>query len=321
MTTTTLPRENYASLDEVIGNTPLVETESFTVNNIYQKLEYTNPSGSHYDRVYLPTIAMLESEGLIAPGDELRDITSGSAGISLSMIGTALGYKVSITVPDELPHARVAPMVSNGAEVTHCGPGYIRSASQFQRGEILNLLSNGWSRIRSADPDMRAVILENDDRRICYVNHSENLLSPKSFETIGDELIDQLEDNQPFAVILAMGNWTTISGIASVINHSWPATKIIGYEGQNRQIHDNYGTSVDGVPLRFRDDSLLDAHYEISDAERDDMDRRFNDKLPSSQQIGHSSLMGLVVAEQVVDTHQEYSRPVICLAYDQKSRY
>ncbi len=314
-----LPRvSGFASTAETIGSTPVIPTG--IRENIYQKLEYTNPSGSHYDRVYLPTILQLESEGLIHPGDQLRDITSGSAGISLGMIGSSLDYRVRITVPNELPDARVAPMLANGVEVIRSGPGYIKSASQFQRTEILSLLADGWLRFRSPDSGMRAVILEKDGQRVCYVNHSENDISPRSFGVIGQELLEQFQTETPAAIVLAMGNWTTISGIATVINPEWPDTKIIGYEGDNRQIHDNYGTSVDGVPLRFRNDALLDDTYIVTNDERDAMDLRFNKIRPLVQQVGHSSLMGLVVAEMVSEANAKKG-PVVCIAYDQKVRY
>lgn len=313
--------ELFTEIADTIGNTPLSRVELPGSNaTIFQKQEYHNPSGSHYDRVYLPTIQYLETEGLIEPGDQLRDITSGSAGISLSLLGHKLGYDVRITVPDELPSTRIDPMSQAGAKVIRCGQGYIKQASKFQSSEIKSLLADNWTRTKSTDPEMRAVILAKYDQRICYVNHSENLLSPQSFEAIGHEITEQLSDEPPSAVILAMGNWTTIRGIASVIARHWPDTKVIGYEGQDRDIHTNYGTSVDGVPLRYRDDSLLHGKIIISDSERDKMDIRFNGQLPAYQQIGHSSLMGLVAVEQL-SINQNDSRPTVCLAYDLKSRY
>lgn len=323
----------YENLSGDIGDTPLYIVEELNANKampILQKNEFYNPSGSHYDRVYLPTIKYLEDQGLVRPDDELRDITSGSAGISLSLIGNYLGYRVRVTVPDELPEARIQPMKVRGATVLRCGPGYIQAASKFQRDEIHQLVKSGWQRIRSDDPDMRAIVLQKKDQRICYINHSENALSPQSFAAIGVELDRDWQGLQPYAVVLAMGNWTSIAGISAVVREHWPETRIIGYEGDNRTIHDNYGTTVEGIPFRFKDESLVDEQRVVTNIERNLMDERINHDPasrfhPTQYQLGHSSLMGMVVAEQLA--HEKNTQdptcesPVICLAYDQKMRY
>lgn len=326
-----LPRDQqFKLLARGVGNTPTYKIDELGEElPIFQKFEFFNPSGSHYDRVYLPTIQSLEEAGLIEPGDELRDITSGSAGISLSMFGRLLGYPVRITVPDELPEARIWPMRIMDAGVVRCGSGYIKAASEFQRTEIITLLQDGWSRTRSADPDMRAIVLEKASKRICYINHSENYLSTQSFEGIGEEFVQRWESNRPFYVTLAMGNWTSIAGISRVLGKWWPNTVIVGYEGENRQNHDNYGTTVDEIPLRFKDEGLLFEKRVVTNAQRDAMDERINQSPSSrfhkrkSHQIGHSSLMGLVVAEQLAKEEQAFGsdRPVFCIAYDQKYRY
>ena len=314
-----LSREDqYLWLGSQIGDTPLVPAPTFE-GQVMMKAECANPSGSHYDRAYLQTIMELEQEGLIRPGDELRDITSGSAGISLSMIGSALGYHIRVTVPDELPESRVKPMQDWQAEVVRCGSGYIRRASEFQYGEIVDFKRSGWSRIRSQNPNMRAVIFENGDKRICYLNHSENQTSPDSFSNIAVELDIAFQDqNKPSAIALAMGNFTTIAGIAPVIRELWPEAEIIGYEGTARDIHTNFGTTVDGIPLRFKDLSLLDQTMAITDDERDGMDERVNPHLAAEQRLGHSSLMGLVVAGRILTS---VNGPVVTIAYDHKSRY
>jgi cysteine synthase len=248
----------------------------------------------------------------------LRDITSGSAGISLAVLGKELGYSVRVTVPDELPESRIFPMNYFEAEVVNAGPGYIKAASEFQAQEIHALKDDAaWELIRPTDRNQKALIFSNGERRICYLNHSENSLTVEAFQAIGEEAVRQMAE-PPQCVVLALGNWTTVAGIAPVVKKAWPSTRIIGYEGENTTIHDNYGTTVSGIPLRFHDDSLLDAKIVVTDATRDTYDEFINRNLTPGMQLGHSSIMGMAAA------HAElHERPgtALTVAYDQKLRY
>ena len=329
----TLPREvQYDKWHAIIGNTPL-EKIQLAGAEVYAKSEFNNPSGSHYDRAYLATLRTLELRGLISPGDELRDITSGSAGSSLALIGSLLNYKVNITVPPELPANRTYPMHRYGAKVTVSGDGYIKQASQEQSRSIHTLLRSGWRRVKTYDAQMNAIILEKDDNRICYINHSENQASPDAFTQIGQEIVDQ--SPRPLDhLVLAIGNWTTIAGISPVIRSAWPNTHITGFEdarnaptfhalhGQTLgdfSQHDSYGTSSIGVPLKFNQHDLIDDAVTVKVDERSAMDELFNTSRPLLAQIGHSSLMGLVVAERLLK--EDPRAQVGLLFYDQKVRY
>lgn len=287
--------------------------------DINQKLEYLNPSGSHYIRAYLENLKQLEESGLIFPGTELRDITSGSAGISLAFLGHYLGYPTRITVPDELPPSRTRPAESYGAQIVRSGPGYIKAAHDFQKDEIMQMVRDGWHRIKPADPDMRAVIFEKAGQRVCYVNHSENSATPQAFQAIGHELVAQHgKAATPSAIVLALGNFTTVRGIHDAIRPTWPHVQIMGYDSGARSSHDNYGTSVVGLSTRFMDESLLDARFTVSDEERDRMKELVNSRRPREHRIGHSSLMGLVVADMLAS---ELQGPIITIAYDHADRY
>lgn len=326
-----VPRsEKYDLLESRIGNTPIVRPPGLSEleNNVRTKLEWLNPSGSHYDRAYLSMLREFEEEGLIRPGDELRDITSGSAGISLAMLGHALGYKVRITVPDELPATRTLPMRFFGAEIIESGTGYIKKASEFQADEIRELKDTpGWELARPASRDQRAFIFtyaraDKSEKRVCYLNHSENALAPEAFKAIGEEAVSQLAE-APESILLAMGNWTTIAGISPVVRRAWPGTRIIGYEGENTLNHDNYGTTVTDIPLRFRDNSLLDEQIVVTDWERDRYDSFVNGQLPLGQQLGHSSIMGLAAADARATSQKNLglSGIILTIGYDQRLRY
>lgn len=307
-----LPRpEIFQRLHSVVGSTPIDSVLLDESGIVSIKLEYENPSGSHYDRAYLDTIEHFESIGYLKPGDELRDITSGSAGISLALIGHLLGYKVRISVPSELPANRIYPMVHYGAEVFDTGAGYVPESSQNQIREILEFRDNPeWEESRPADKSGRSFLFSNGKKRICYLNHSENELSPISFETIADELSEQTPNITH--ILLAEGNWTTINGIARRIRQVMPWVKIISYSGEvNNGTTENYGTNVPDVPIRFKDTSLVDAQAIVENEQRDAMQE-------VAPHLGRSSLMGLALAKTILSNEDA---SIVTIGYDEIKKY
>ena len=87
------------TLEETIGNTPLVKLQRLTPDNgseIWVKLEGNNPAGSVKDRAALSMIQRAEARGDIAPGDVLIEATSGNTGIALAMIAALKGYRIKL---------------------------------------------------------------------------------------------------------------------------------------------------------------------------------------------------------------------------------
>jgi len=304
--------EQLARLKIVIGHTDMEKVTLPSGQQILVKKESDNPSGSHYDRVYLKTIEHLETIGFLQPGDELRDITSGSAGTSLALLSYLLGYSARITVPAELPANRIYPMLRFGAKVIDSGAGYVPHASELQVTEIMALRAdNQWTEARPADRSSRAFSFSNHEQRICYLNHSENDLSPQAFETIADEIGEQAPDTTH--LLLAEGNWTTIAGISPRIRQLLPRVQVIGYQGEvTNNTTDNFGTNVPNVPLRFKNVDLVDAECIVTNIERDAASK-------AAPQLGRSSLMGLALAQRIIRDHP--AAHVVTIAYDQAERY
>lgn len=100
-----------------IGNTPLVELPSFNANRIYAKLEYFNPTGSVKDRAALYMIRGAIDRGELEPGGSVIEPTSGNTGIGLALIGKAMGYRVTLSMPENMSSERVAMIRALGAEV------------------------------------------------------------------------------------------------------------------------------------------------------------------------------------------------------------
>jgi len=104
-----------------IGNTPLLHLTNigrdFPHVEFCAKAEWFNPGGSVKDR---PALSMIEAgltSGLLRPGKTIIDATSGNTGIAYAMIGAALGYPVTLYLPESASHERKRILTAYGAEL------------------------------------------------------------------------------------------------------------------------------------------------------------------------------------------------------------
>jgi len=110
----------YKTLDDFVGNTPLVKLQRMagnTSNTILLKLEGNNPAGSVKDRPAYSMITRAEVRGDIKPGDTLIEATSGNTGIALAMVAAMRGYKMILVMPDNQSMERRQSMKAYGAEL------------------------------------------------------------------------------------------------------------------------------------------------------------------------------------------------------------
>jgi S-sulfo-L-cysteine synthase (O-acetyl-L-serine-dependent) len=111
---------NYPTIEQFIGNTPLVRLQRIvnsSTNTILVKLEGNNPAGSVKDRPALSMITLAEEKGLIKPGDTLIEATSGNTGIALAMAAAIKGYKMVLIMPSHMSAERRGAMKAYGAEI------------------------------------------------------------------------------------------------------------------------------------------------------------------------------------------------------------
>ena len=109
---------NYPTLEDVVGNTPLVRLKRISAgknNTLLAKLEGNNPAGSVKDRPALSMLSEAEARGEIAPGDTLIEATSGNTGIALAMAAAIKGYKMTLIMPENASAERKQAMAAYGA--------------------------------------------------------------------------------------------------------------------------------------------------------------------------------------------------------------
>ena len=107
-----------ASVVEAIGNTPMVRINRLNPNPdvlLLAKLEGANPSGSVKDRAAARMVLEAEKQGLLSPGIDILEATSGNTGIALAMIGAARGYRVTLAMPQSASEERKKMIRAFGA--------------------------------------------------------------------------------------------------------------------------------------------------------------------------------------------------------------
>ncbi len=134
----------YTTALQLIGGTPLVELKRLQEENglkarLLVKPEGLNPGGSVKDRAALAMIRQAEQDGRLLPGGTIIEPTSGNTGIGLAWIGTALGYRVIIVMPDSMSRERQLLMRAYGADVVLTEGRLGMTGAIEKAGELLQL--------------------------------------------------------------------------------------------------------------------------------------------------------------------------------------
>ena len=108
------------SVLDLIGETPMVRLSRIAPADgaeIVGKLESLNPGGSVKDRIALSMIEAAEEQGLLTPGDTIVEPTSGNTGVGLALVSAVKGYRLILTMPDNMSVERRILLKAYGAEV------------------------------------------------------------------------------------------------------------------------------------------------------------------------------------------------------------
>lgn len=98
-----------------IGHTPLVRLNRIGNGRILAKVESRNPSFSVKCRIGANMIWDAEKRGVLKPGVELVEPTSGNTGIALAYVAAARGYKLTLTMPETMSIERRKLLKATGA--------------------------------------------------------------------------------------------------------------------------------------------------------------------------------------------------------------
>lgn len=125
-----------------IGNTPLIRLNRIVKGGatVYAKIEGRNPAYSVKCRIGANMIWDAEKRGILKPGMEIIEPTSGNTGIALAFVGAARGYKVTLAMPESMSIERRKVLKAFGAnliltEASKGMPGAIRTASELAAEE------------------------------------------------------------------------------------------------------------------------------------------------------------------------------------------
>ncbi len=110
----------YNSMQDLIGNTPLVKLNNFelpTEVNLYAKLELYNPSGSLKDRTGKYMLEDAENKGILKQGGTIVEATAGNTGLGIIFAALNKGYRIVFVVPTKFSKEKQSLMKALGAEI------------------------------------------------------------------------------------------------------------------------------------------------------------------------------------------------------------
>jgi cysteine synthase A len=205
--------EFFDGLVSAIGNTPLIRMRTLSEQtgcNILAKAEFLNPGGSVKDRTALFIIRDAEKRGTLRPGGMIVEGSAGNTGIGLATVGTSLGYKVTIVIPETQSQEKKDVIRIAGADLREVPAlpykdpnNYIKMSARLT--EELN---------------------ETQPNGAMWANQFDNLANRQAhYETTGPEIWAQT-DGKVDGFICSVGTGGTLSGVAMYLKEKNPNVTI-----------------------------------------------------------------------------------------------
>ena len=297
----------YNSLDEIIGNTPLLrlrnteKAHSLTAR-LFAKTEYFNPAGSVKDRTAKFMIDSAEKRGVLKRGMTLIEPTSGNTGIALAAIGASRGYKVILTMPETMSVERRKLISAYGAEIV-LTDGKKGMAGAIEKAEQLKGELNG-------------VILGQ------FVNPAN---VSAHFLTTGPEIWNDTDGNVDIFVA-GVGTGGTVTGVGRYLKSKNEAVKIIAVEPQSSPVlskgksgaHAIQGIGAGFVP-EILDTHVYDRVLTVSDA--DALSAMRETVKREGLFIGISSGAALCAGIEIAKSEENTGKNIVLLFPDGGDRY
>ena len=309
MTKLATPRGKiFDSILEAVGGTPLVKLnklpqENGCVGTVLAKLEFFNPLSSVKDRAALGMIEGAEREGRLKPDSVLVEPTSGNTGIGLAFVAALKGYKLILTMPENMSVERRKLLAFLGATI------------------VLTPSAEG----------MTGAIKKAEE----IVGSTQGALMLQQFKNKANPAIHRLTTAQEIWVdtegkvdvfIAGVGTGGTVQGIGEGLRAHNPAIKIIAIEPASSPVlsQGKSGThGIQGIGANFVPDildvSALDEILAITDQEAIETARLL--AVREGIMGGISSGAAVAAALKVAKRPEMVGKTIVTLLPDSAERY
>ena len=198
------------SVLELVGGTPLVRLNRIPKPGgatVLAKLESLNPGGSVKDRIALAMVEDAERRGLLKAGATLVEPTSGNTGIGLAMVCAVRGYRLILTMPDDMSVERQRLLARYGAEI------HLTPALEGMSGAVFAA-----QEISREHPDYFMPM------------QFENPANPEAHRRTTALEILEATDERIHVFVAGVGTGGTVTGVGEVFKERLPAVRVVGVE-------------------------------------------------------------------------------------------
>ena len=298
----------YTSIDQLIGNTPLLELSNIEKNlnlkaKVLVKLEYFNPAGSVKDRIAKAMLDDAEAAGKLNKDSVIIEPTSGNTGVGLASVAAARGYRLIITMPETMSVERRLLMKAYGAEL---------------------VLTDGAKGMKGAIAKAEELTAEIPNSFIA--GQFTNPANPQAhIKTTGPEIWNDTEGKVE-VFVAGVGTGGTVTGVGKFLKSQNPDVKVVAVEPASSPVLSK-GTAgahkIQGIGAGFVPDTLDTSVYdEVIAVENDDA-------FETGRLVGHSEgvLVGISSGAAVWAAIELAKRPenegktIVALLADTGERY
>jgi cysteine synthase B len=284
----------FKTLEETIGNTPLLEIPSGNPSNkILIKLEGNNPGGSIKDRPAIRMINDAEKNGLITKGDTLIEATNGNTGIALSMAASIKGYKMINIMPETASIERIKTMEAYGAKII-----LVDKEKDMEGARDL---------AKTMQSNSEGIVLDQFSNPSNFKAH---------YETTGPEIWEQT-GGKITHFVSAMGTTGTITGVSMFLKSKNPDIQIIGVQPEEGTRISGIRRWKDGYQPTIFENALVDNIIDINQSDADETSKSLARDLGLF--CGASSAANVFISRQIIANREESC--VVTIMCDRGDRY